>query len=230
MCAVTTPSSKGAALVKGPAGPSAAARDSGNFRCWWGSDQPSRGTGALPSGASWQASGPICHHWGRSERPDHRAVAPELDQYNSDVDACWGDRRPSMVMAHRSYALYACGFYAVGDLQASRAATQADCAKNAFHISTSFTLSGCVLEFLDASVRTGWSEPSGATCMPDGVSPSGLDAGAPPIEFPCGCVTSPLGSVLFVANIRLVMEGASAHESIGVHVRIGSGPEPVRSR
>jgi hypothetical protein len=56
-------------------------------------------------------------------------------------------------------------------------------AKNAFHISTSFTLSGCVLEFLDASVRTGWSEPSGATCMPDGVSPSGLDAGAPPIDF-----------------------------------------------
>jgi hypothetical protein len=73
--------------------------------------------------------------------------------------------------------------------------------------------------------------------MPDGVSPSRLDAGAPPIDLvltgpvlPCGCVTFPLGSVLLVANIRLVMEGASAHESIGVHVRMGSGPEPVRSR
>jgi Glucose-6-phosphate dehydrogenase, NAD binding domain len=53
-----------------------------------------------------------------------------------------------------------------------------------------------------------------------------LDAGAPPIDLvltgpvlPCGCVTFPLGSVLLVANIRLVMEGASAHDS-KAHLRM----------
>ncbi len=52
----------------------------------------------------------------------------------------------------------------------------------------------------DASVRTGLSEPFGADCIPGGVSPCGLEAGAPPVDFvligpvlPCGCITLPLG-------------------------------------
>ena len=49
------------------------------------------------------------------------------------------------------------------------------------------------------SVRIVLSEPFGADCIPGGVSPWGLDAGAPPDlvlsgpVFPCGCVTLPLG-------------------------------------
>ena len=49
------------------------------------------------------------------------------------------------------------------------------------------------------SVQIVLSEPFGADCIPGGVSPWGLDAGAPPDlvlsgpVFPCGCVTFPLG-------------------------------------
>ncbi len=52
----------------------------------------------------------------------------------------------------------------------------------------------------DASVRVVLSEPFGAACMPGGVSPCGLAAGAPPLDLvfigpvcPCGCITLPLG-------------------------------------
>lgn len=55
----------------------------------------------------------------------------------------------------------------------------------------------------DASVRTGLSEPFGADCIPGGVSPCGLVAGAPPVDWvltgpvlPCGCITLPLGLVV----------------------------------
>lgn len=51
---------------------------------------------------------------------------------------------------------------------------------------------------LFGSARIVLSEPFGADCIPGGVSPWGLDAGAPPPDpvligpvFPCGCVTLP---------------------------------------
>src|ERR1022692_3403260 len=52
--------------------------------------------------------------------------------------------------------------------------------------------SGCACYFLSGST-TVFDEPSGAACMPGGVSPCGLDAGAPPVLVfigpvqPCGC-------------------------------------------
>ena len=56
---------------------------------------------------------------------------------------------------------------------------------------------------LFGSARIVLSEPFGADCIPGGVSPWGLDAGAPPPEpvlmgpvFPCGCVTLPPELVL----------------------------------
>src|SRR5262249_55324079 len=52
--------------AKGPTGPSATAYNYGHLRRWGGSDQTSRRTGALPSVASQQASGPVRHYWGRS--------------------------------------------------------------------------------------------------------------------------------------------------------------------
>jgi hypothetical protein len=56
---------------------------------------------------------------------------------------------------------------------------------------------------LFGSARIVLSEPFGADCIPGGVSPWGLDAGAPPPDpvligpvFPCGCVTLPPELVL----------------------------------
>src|SRR5262249_50201139 len=98
--------------VEGPAGSPATVRNLGDFRRWRGSDQASRDTGALPSRASQQAFGPGRYYLGRSQRPDDRALVPEPDQNDTDVDTCEPDRRIRMVMAHRSHALYARGFYA----------------------------------------------------------------------------------------------------------------------
>jgi hypothetical protein len=65
------------------------------------------------------------------------------------------------------------------------------------------------------SIRIVLSEPFGADCIPGGVSPWGLDAGAPPDlvlsgpVFPCGCVTFPLGSVFVDGSLGFDWEKAT---------------------
>ena len=65
------------------------------------------------------------------------------------------------------------------------------------------------------SVRIVLSEPFGADCIPGGVSPWGLDAGAPPDlvssgpVFPCGCVTLPLGLVFVDGSLGFDWEKAT---------------------
>src|SRR6478609_7642977 len=66
------------------------------------------------------------------------------------------------------------------------------------------------------SVRIVLSEPFGADCIPGGVSPWGLDAGAPPTDlvlsgpgFPCGCVTVPLELVLVDGSLGFDWEKAT---------------------
>jgi hypothetical protein len=65
------------------------------------------------------------------------------------------------------------------------------------------------------SIRIVLSEPSGADCIPGGVSPWGLDAGAPPDlvlsgpVFPCGYVTFPLGSVFVEGSLGFDWEKAT---------------------
>ena len=68
----------------------------------------------------------------------------------------------------------------------------------------------------DASVRTVLSEPFGAACMPGGVSPCGLEAGAPPFDLvligpalPCGCITLPLGLAVVDWSIEFDWEKAA---------------------
>ena len=64
------------------------------------------------------------------------------------------------------------------------------------------------------SVRTGLSEPCGADCIPGGVSPCGLEAGAPPDlvssgpVFPWGCVTLLLECVFVVDSLEFGWENA----------------------
>ena len=68
----------------------------------------------------------------------------------------------------------------------------------------------------DPSVRTFLSEPFGAACIPGGVSPCGLEAGAPPVDlvsigpvFPCGCVTLPLGLPVVDWSVEFGWENAA---------------------
>lgn len=67
----------------------------------------------------------------------------------------------------------------------------------------------------DPSVRTFLSEPFGAACIPGGVSPCGLEAGAPPVDLvsigpvlSCGCVTLPLGLPVVDWSIEFGWENA----------------------
>lgn len=66
------------------------------------------------------------------------------------------------------------------------------------------------------SVRIVLSEPLGADCIPGGVSPWGLDAGAPPSDFvsigpvfPWGCVTFLLESVFVDGSLGFDCENAA---------------------
>lgn len=68
----------------------------------------------------------------------------------------------------------------------------------------------------DGSVRTALSEPFGAACMPGGLSPWGLEAGAPPVVIvligpvlPCGCPTLPLGLAVVDGSSEFVCERAA---------------------
>src|SRR6478672_11600946 len=72
------------------------------------------------------------------------------------------------------------------------------------------------------SVRIVLSEPFGADCIPGGVSPWGLDAGAPPTDlvlsgpgFPCGCVTpQPLDVHWGNTSLRIWFRGLPPHFSL----------------
>ena len=112
-----------------PIRPSGATRDPDDFRRRRRSDQASRRAGPLQSRESRKASGRLRHHRHRSQRPDHRAVAPKPDRDDAGVHArrrarAAGrvDRRTGLVMARPPHALHVRRLHPARDLQPAREA------------------------------------------------------------------------------------------------------------